>query len=75
MKRLLFIIPGMVLAITGMVLLYGDSATELVGDIQRRDRWFSLYIAMIGAGLYLVFVSLLGKGIRIWPGSRKDSAD
>lgn len=71
MKRLLFIIPGLVLIVAGATMLYGDSGTELAGDVQRRDQWFSLYIAIIGAGLYLVIRPFFGKGLRIWPGSGK----
>ena len=67
MRRFLFIAAGIALVVTGMSLLYGEAATGTAGEVQQRDGWFSLYIAMIGAGLYLVLRSLIGRGVRLWP--------
>lgn len=70
MLRVVIIVVGLGLLISGWYLLYGDAAHEVVGGIERRERWFSLGIALMGAGLFMIVMSLLKNGLRIFPGSK-----
>jgi hypothetical protein len=70
MLRIVFIIVGLALLGSGWYVLYGDAAHEIINGLERRDRWFSVGIALIGAGLYMVVMSLRKQGLRIFPGSK-----